>query len=192
MATGSTTTDHSRTSPETMIARLALLSITLPITVLAEDETDTHVRLFAALDEPEFYCIDIAGWGDHLQLDDPLQTHTCKTRDAADQMFRFANDRLEIPGYGRCVQIAGSSGVTLVGSAVIARACSASPLQALSLGDDGRIRIGDTGFCLGAGLDSAEASGPSHMWRTLSVVDCATANKELVTWQIGLQARVDD
>ena len=53
---------------------------------IAADEADgDFVRLVAALDEPEFYCLDLAGWGRNLLLDDPLQTHTCKGRGGEDQ-----------------------------------------------------------------------------------------------------------
>jgi len=154
----------------------------------AQDDASSgdFVRLVDALDEPEFYCLDLAGWGDHLQLDDPLQSHTCKNRGAGDQKFYFAEGRLKVAGFERCVQVAGSSGVTLAGSAVIARACSDNALQELSLDDEGHIRIGDTGFCLGAGTDSTEASGPSHMWRTLTAVNCDSAPTNMVTWQIGV------
>lgn len=168
---------------------IVALPIVLPLTAIAEEESGDFVRLVAPLDEPEFYCFDLAGWGKNLQLDDPLQTHTCKTRGAEDQMFHFSEGRLKVSGYERCVQVAGSGGKTLAGSAVLARACSDSPLQKLSLGDDGRIHVGDSGLCLGAGVDSTEASGPSHMWRTLSVVHCENTAEELVNWQTGLASR---
>ncbi len=120
----------------------------------AQDETPggDFVRLVDALDEPEFYCLDLAGWGDHLQLDDPLQTHTCKGRGGQDQMFHFDGNRLKVSLYDRCVQVAGSSGETLAGSAVLARLCSDNPLQNLALNDAGQIQIGETAFCLGASV----------------------------------------
>lgn len=167
------------------ISNFLAVLIALPAIALAEDDGD-HIRLIAALDEPEFYCFDIAGWGKSLQLDDPLQTHTCKHRGGEDQMFRFANGRIVVAMYDRCVQVAGSSDVTLAGSAVLARTCSDSPMQQFSLDDDGRIRITDTEYCLVAGPDSTNASGPSHLWRTLTVGDCNTSNTKLSTWQIGL------
>jgi len=156
----------------------------------AQDETPggDFVRLVDALDEPEFYCLDLAGWGARLQLDDPLQTHTCKNRGAEDQKFHFEDGHLKVSLYDRCVQVAGSSGKTLAGSAVLARPCSDNPLQALSLDDDGHIRIGDSAYCLGAGVVSTEASGPSHMWRTLAVVNCDSSAATLATWQIGLNS----
>ena len=170
------------TCPGLTIVLLALLSA-----AQAEENGGQFIRLVAALDEPEYYCLDLAGWGAHLQLDDPLQAHTCKNRGAEDQKFHFSNEQLKVSLYDRCVQVAGSSGNTLAGSAIIARACSDSPLQRLSLDDNGRLRIGDTGLCLGAGAESAEASGPSHMWRSLSAVHCDSADGELATWQVGLE-----
>lgn len=145
------------------------------------------IRLVAGLDEPdEFYCFDLAGWGKSLKLDDPLQTHTCKIKGGADQMFFFESDKIKVDGYDRCVQAGGSSGLTLPGSAVLARECSDEKLQNMSLQDDGTIRINDTEFCLGAGPVSEPASGPSHMWRTLTVVNCG-ADKSLTRWQVGLK-----
>lgn len=171
-----------------MAAKTALLAIALLFTqpLLAEDNKGDFIRLVDALDEPEFYCLDLAGWGDHLQLDDPMQTHTCKTRGGNDQMFHFDDGKLKVSLYDRCVQVAGSSGITLAGSAVLVRPCSDSPLQKISLGDDGKIHLDDSSFCLAAGSDSAEASGPSHMWRTLVVAECDAATENLLAWQVGL------
>jgi len=172
-------------SMRTFAAGVLLLSCGL-VAAQGDNAPGDFVRLVDALDEPEYYCFDLAGWGANLLLDDPLQTHTCKSRRAQDQKFHFEDGRLRISLYDRCVQVAGSSGVTLAGSAVLARPCSDNPLQKLALDDDGRIRIGDSGFCIAAGSDSTEASGPSHMWRTLTVADCDSAEASLSTWQVGL------
>lgn len=171
-----------------LFAGFTSLIAALPFVAIGDDESGDFVRLVAELDEPEFYCFDLAGWGEHLKLDDPLQIHTCKTRGGEDQMFHFTDDQLIVSKYDRCAQVAGSGGETLVGSAVLARACSDDPLQKISLDDNGRIHVGDTGLCLGAGPDSTEASGPSHMWRTLTVVGCEGGDKNLLTWQKGLES----
>ena len=50
------------------------------------------LRAVDALDEPRGYCIDIPGSGPTINLDAPLQGHTCKFRDAiADQLFDEAD-----------------------------------------------------------------------------------------------------
>jgi hypothetical protein len=173
--------------PSKLLVSTAILLISSLLHAQDEKSSGDFIRLVDGLDEPEeFYCFDLAGWGDHLQLDDPLQTHTCKGRGGQDQMFHFDGKRLKVSLYDRCVQVAGSSGITLAGSAVLARPCSDSPLQDLSLNDAGQIQIGTTAYCLGAGEDSAEASGPSHMWRTLVTVKCDSAQAAFATWQIGM------
>lgn len=171
---------------KTMLS-LALIVITSLVYAQGDDAKGDFVRLVAPLDEPEFYCIDLAGWGDHLQLDDPLQTHTCKIKGGGDQMFYFVGNRLKVAGFDRCVQLAGSGETTLAGSAVLARPCSDNKLQELSMDDAGLIHIGESQYCLGAGDESTEASGPSHMWRTLTAVDCASTPKDLKSWQLGLE-----
>jgi len=118
-------------------------------------ETLQQVRLVAPLDEPEFYCLDLSGWGDHLKLDDPLQAHTCKTRRADDQLFAIKDGKILVGETDRCLQVAVSSGKALAGSAA-------------------------------AGDESTDASGPSHVWRVLSVERCDSVSAELMTWQIGL------
>ena len=166
-----------------------LTSMLLSFSASAQDSMSKgdFVMLVDPLDEPEFYCFDLAGWGASLQLDDPLQNHTCKGANGADQMFEFSGDRLQVSGTDRCVQVGGSSGKTLPGSAVLARTCSDSqPLQELSLTNTGKIMVGNTGYCIGSGTSTRDASGPSHVWRTLTVVDCDATDSSLTTWQVGM------
>lgn len=145
------------------------------------------IVLVDPLDEPEFFCFDLAGWGQRLQLDDPLQAHTCKTRNADDQLFHFEDSRLKVSTQNLCVQVAGSTGKTLAGSAVLARPCvDDNPLQDLSFGDDGKVYVGDTDFCIGVGAVSEAAGGPSHLWRTLKVAVCESHDDNLLTWKRGL------
>jgi len=158
---------------------------TLLLAAHAVAETPVQIRLVDPLDEPEFYCLDLSGWGDHLRLEDPLQGHTCKTRGANDQMFSVEDGKVSVGDTGRCLEIAGSS-KPLPGGAVLARTCSDSPMQALSLEQDGRITAGESGLCLAVGEQSADASGPSHVWRVLTVEPCDSTDSELMTWQVGL------
>ena len=144
------------------------------------------VRLVDPLDEPEFYCFDLSGGGENLRVENPLQTHTCKAPGSNDQTFYFEGNRLKLSGSDRCIEPASSGGNTLPGSAIIVRTCSDDVLQNVSLGDDGKIRLGDLGYCLGAGPESTDASTVSHLWRTLIVVDCDSIDASLATWQVGL------
>jgi len=149
-------------------------------------ETLQQVRLIDPLDEPEFYCLDLSGWGDHLKLDDPLQAHTCKTRRADDQLFAIKDGKILVGDTGRCLQVAVSSGKALAGSAILARTCSDSAMQAFTLEEDGRISVTGSDLCVAAGDESTDASGPSHVWRVLSVERCDSVAVELMTWQLGL------
>ncbi len=167
---------------------LALLALVLAplLSGITAAETLVQVRLVDALDEPEFYCLDLSGWGDHLKLDDPLQAHTCKTRGGDDQMFSIEDGKILVGETGRCLQVAVSSGKALAGSAILARTCSDSPMQAFTLEEDGRISVVGSDLCVAAGTESTDASGPSHVWRVLSVQRCDSVAVELMTWQVGL------
>ncbi|MDA0349915.1 MAG: hypothetical protein O3C43_22380 [Verrucomicrobia bacterium] len=45
------------------------------------------IRLIDPLDEPEFYCVDIPGFRENVQLEAPLMAHTLKRFGSADEMF---------------------------------------------------------------------------------------------------------
>ncbi len=172
-----------------MFKLLITLFVSLFVTsVIAQEKSDgDYIRLVAELDEPEYYCFDLAGWGEKLRLDDPLQTHTCKLRGGADQMFKFEEGQLTVVGFDRCVEVTGSQPNSLPGSAVLARECNAdNPLQKLNLNANGQVQLSDTPYCITAGADSKEAGGPSHMWRTLTLANCDSAGAELSSWQLGL------
>ena len=167
---------------------LALLALFLaPLwSATTAAETLVQVRLVDALDEPEFYCLDLSGWGDHLKLDDPLQAHTCKTRGAGDQMFTVEDGKILVGDTGRCLTLGVSSGMALPGVAILARECGDNAMQGFTLEEDGRISVAGSNLCVAAGPESTDASGPSHVWRVLSVQRCDTVAAELMTWQVGL------
>jgi hypothetical protein len=166
------------------IAFFSLVFLSL-LSAYAAADALVQVRLVDPLDEPEFYCLDLSGWGDHLKLDDPLQAHTCKTRGAGDQLFSIGEGKILVGDTGRCLEIA-SSGRPLPGAAILARECSGNAMQAFTLEEDGRISATGSNLCVAAGNQSTDASGPSHVWRVLSVEHCDSTDPELMTWQLGL------
>ena len=167
------------------VALVAAMFATLLSAQFALGDSMVQVRLVDPLDEPEFYCLDLMGWGDHLQLDDPLQAHTCKVRNPDDQLFTFKDDSILVGDTGRCLEVA-SSGKPLSGAAILARECDDGPMQKISLEENGQIAIGDSGLCLVVGDESTDASGPSHVWRVLTAGACDAASTERMTWQVGL------
>lgn len=172
-----------------ILSILTLLLLLLSNAVSAQQQQGTLIRLVAGLDEPEeYYCIDIAGWRESLALDNPLQGHTCKASNGIDQMFALEDGYIRVTEYGRCLEVAGTSQITLPGSALLARDCDAdNPLQNIILNELGQLTVVGTDYCIAAGANSARAAGPSHMWRSLSTADCENVSKELSTWQLGLE-----
>jgi acetyl esterase/lipase len=85
------------------------------------------LRTAQAIDEPRGYCLDIAGFGTTLRLDDPLQAHTCKYGGALDdQRFeRVANGAIKASLYDRCL----AATALAAGAKLVVRACAPAPLQ---------------------------------------------------------------
>ena len=168
-----------------LICAVALVAVP----AFAQTEGD-RIMLADPLDEPEYYCFDLTGFRDSLVLDDPLQAHTCKAMGRGpDQLFAFEGEKIQVVGYDRCLQAAGTAGRTVAGASILARECTdtgrSSAMQRFELGSSGKLRIKDTDLCVGVGASSTPANGPSHIWRALIVLDC-DADDSLSKWQIGL------
>ena len=85
------------------------------------------LRAVDALDEPRGYCIDIPGSGPTINLDAPLQGHTCKFRDAiTDQLFdAAAGQHIRASEYERCLAVEALEPK----QPLLLRACTDSRLQ---------------------------------------------------------------
>jgi acetyl esterase/lipase len=85
------------------------------------------LRTVQALDEPRGYCLDIRGEGQSLQLEAPLQAHTCKYGGPVDdQRFERAPDgAIRAPAYDRCLQPASLA----AGAQLTVRPCASTPAQ---------------------------------------------------------------
>jgi triacylglycerol lipase len=85
------------------------------------------LRTADALDEARGYCLDIAGVGATLRLDDALQAHTCKFGEPLDdQRFERAGEgAIKASAYDRCLAAASLD----PGARLFVRACAASPVQ---------------------------------------------------------------
>jgi triacylglycerol lipase len=85
------------------------------------------LRTAQALDEPRGYCLDIAGFGTTLRLDDPLQAHTCKYgAPLDDQRFeRMPNGSIKASLYERCL----AASALRAGATLLVRRCGAAPAQ---------------------------------------------------------------
>ena len=140
-------------------------------------EGETLIQLIDPLDEPEYYCVDVRGFGAGSQLDSPLQAHTCKPG-GEDELFLVnqpAEGQLSMPAYDLCLEADGD--------AVYVRSCSDSPAQRFTISPDGTVRAGDGQLCLSTPPgEGEEAGGVSHLRRDLLLVDCAQGNRHLSRW----------
>ncbi len=86
------------------------------------------VRTTYALDDARGYCLDIRGFGQNIQLDAPLQVHTCKYGAAlSDQVFEqpAGSAMLRVVEYDRCLAVAAHE----PGAELLVRACEDASLQ---------------------------------------------------------------
>ncbi len=140
-------------------------------------EGETLIQLIDPLDEPEFYCVDVRGFGSGSQTDRSLQAHTCKPG-GEDELFLInhpADGQLFMQAYDLCLAAEGE--------AVFLRNCSDSTDQSFKAGSDGTVRTGDGQLCLAvAPGEGEEAGGASHVRRDLALVDCTEAHRHLARW----------
>ena len=138
---------------------------------------ETLIQLIDPLDEPEFYCVDVRGFGSNSQTDRSLQAHTCKPG-GEDELFLVnhpSEGQLSMPAYDLCMEAEGNE--------VYTRACSDTPSQVFVAGSDGTVRTGDGRLCLSAAPGEGEqAGGVSHLRRDLLLVDCTEGQRRLARW----------
>lgn len=109
-----------------------VLSLLLVASTPAISSADVGLlRTAQALDEARGYCLDVAGSGATIRLDDPLQAHTCKYgAPLDDQRFeRGPGGDIKAPAYGRCL----AASALAPGATLALRACAAVPAQRWTL-----------------------------------------------------------
>ena len=129
------------------------------------------------LDEPEFYCVDVAGFGSNLNLSAPLQAHTCKPG-ADDELFIFnhpAPGQFSMDAYDVCLE--AGDGVLYV------RQCSDSQKQRFELSSDGILRLQVSELCVAVQSGEGQpAGGRSHVRRDLLLQNCTNVAQNLARW----------
>lgn len=164
----------------------AALPTNTPAPVVILDQTLR--RLTDPLDEPEFYCVDVAESGNNVRLLDPLQAHTCKPlSQTEDELFRFnhpGQGQIFMPEYDLCVEAAEAG----ADHSLLLRTCSDAPLQRFTYTPQGQIALaGGTGqdLCIAAAPGSGiPTGGPSHVRRDLALQPCAEVDPGLSRWTI--------
>ena len=141
----------------------------------------TLVQLVDPLDEPEFYCVDVPGFGANLNLQAALMAHTCKPG-ADDEIFvvgQPAPGNLSMPAYNRCMEAEGAEPQ----AQLHLQECSDSAMQQFAFDADGALILSGTDLCVAVSPEDGEPTGgPSHVRRDLLLQDCAEATPALSRW----------
>ena len=144
------------------------------------------LRAVDALDEPRGYCIDISGAGPTLDLDAPLQAHTCKgTGTIDDQLFDAAEQQIRASEHDRCL----TAEALEPGRPLQLRACASSRLQRWQF-EDGRLSPASRPeLCVALGAARGEPWGtprlvsPAYRRQTLALADCGSTVGVLTTFR---------
>lgn len=172
------------TATETTVVETPVPQPTVAPTLTAVPEVPTPspeslIMLRDPLDEPEFYCVDVAGFGNNLNLNAPLQAHTCKPN-ADDELFIFNRPRpgqFFMDAYDVCLE--AGDGVLYV------KACSDSQNQRFELSSDGILRLLGSDRCLAVQSGNGQpAGGRSHLRRDLLLQSCADVEQNLARWSL--------
>ena len=145
------------------------------------------LRAVDALDEPRGYCVDIPGSGATLDLEAPLQAHTCKFRDAiADQLFEEGTgQRIQASEYARCLAVEALER----GQPLVLRSCSDSRLQRWQFANGRLSPAARAELCVALGAVRGEIWGtpqlitPAYRRQTLALAACDDARAKLQTFR---------
>ena len=156
----------------------------IPLAIYGES-SPVMIRLVDPLDEPEFYCVDIPGFRQNVQLKAPLMAHTLKRFGSADEMWTMDypnKGQIYASVYSLCIEATSAeSGATL-----ILKEPSDSPLQRFAFTDEGFIVLkshSKLGFAVAPGKGD-KAGGPSHLRRDMSLTDIEKIDTSLKTWKL--------
>ena len=171
----------------TLLAVGALLAVLGPAKATADPAL---LRAAHALDEPRGYCLDIPGSGPTLNLDAPLQGHTCKFRGAVDdQLFEAAaGGAIRLAAYDRCLAAAELT----PGAQLLARACARSPLQRWLLTDGRLSPASEPELCVALGAERGQIWGtprlitPVYRRQDLALARCdsSVATRQAFRWML--------
>lgn len=156
------------------------------VDIKTSDFAGGNLRLEQALDEPEFYCLDIFGFGSNANVKEPLSVHTCKPGGWGDLTFQVdypQAGQIYMPAYKQCVSVTRIER----GAHVFLQDCNDSLHQRFTYRADKTIEIqarrGPNPFCLVVHpADGIQTGGPSHVRREVYAYDCDLVEPPLKRW----------
>ncbi len=145
------------------------------------------LRTVAALDDARGYCLDISGSGPTLDLDAPLQAHTCKGQAPFDdQLFEHDDEQIRASEHDRCLAVEAFE----AGEPVLLRECSDSRQQRWRFADGRLSPIARPELCVGLDAARGEPWGtprlvtPAYRRGSLARAPCrpAAAARQTFRW----------
>lgn len=182
-----------------LVVAASLITLAQTASAASPDWRDDSGYLYLKdrLDRPQDgYCLDVAGSGEWVDFNMPLNGHNCKRPGFyADEAVTFNSPgEIRFPAYDGCVTAVGIQGRSLPGAALMLKPCAAEvdtaklpyvreELQHFSHREDGRIELTGSGLCIQVGPTSDTTFSTEHRWRSLSMAPCDKAPKSLSVWQ---------
>lgn len=145
------------------------------------------LRTVQTLDDERGYCLDIRGEGQTLQLDAPLQAHTCKYgAPLDDQRFdRTAEGAIHAAAYDRCLAAASLA----AGAQLVMRPCSSAPAQRWTMAWGRLSPVSRPDLCVSLAGTKGEPAGtpvlisPVYHRRDLLLDRCDAAREPLQSFR---------
>ena len=141
------------------------------------------LRAVHSLDEPRGYCLDIPGAGPTLNLEAPLQAHTCKEQASIDdQLFEMTAEQIRT--HDRCL----TAEALEAGSALVLRSCADSRQQRWRFVDGRMTPAARRELCVALAAVRGEPWGtprlitPVYRRQTLALAECAAGDTERQTF----------
>ena len=142
------------------------------------------LRVIAPLDEARGYCLDIPGHMAGVQIERPLQVHTCKheiwNQDGRFDVAALENGVIRMPHYELCLQAANTS----IGAQLLLAECTEVELQIWTQQESSQIAL--EAFpqrCItvdeGPGRD---AGGPRYLMKGVGLDACAQMASDRQRW----------
>lgn len=178
-----------RSGDMTRMATLFVACIGLAFAAQAAAAAPQFLRTKADLGDPRGYCLDVPGFGDSLDLQAPVQTHSCKYDRPGfyvDELLSLTEDgHLRFTEYDRCLKPQSLEAGAKIGTAD----CEDGDAQAWTRHKGGRITpASDPGLCLTVTPDRAFAGTdvmtlPAYSTRAVSLQHCAADAHHRQAWR---------
>ena len=165
--------------------RFCLLALLLHSPATFSQPSSVMIRLVDPLDEPEYYCVDVPGFRQNVQLKAPLMAHTLKRFGSADEMWAMnypSKGQIYASEYKLCIEASSAT----AGATLLLKEPSDSPLQRFTLTKEGFLVLTDhpeLGFAIKPGKGE-KAGGPSHLKRGLSLEALKDTDPTHAIWKL--------